>query len=841
MITIDIINAAMMQQRPLIRLLSDRIVVVLTLAYLSGIVAVRFFIAGHPGAYWLAGVIPLLLLIALIFKEIDLFRAILILAVASAGGIAFFFAVQPPAGGLSIYKDYPVYVEGTVAEEPQYYEDHTAYRLQVSVVETQEGRFAESGTVLVKLYGAGAGEKNFWFGERLRLRGVITEARGQRNPGAFNYRFYLQSQGIDAVIYPKPSMVSSLGQGDLNHVTLSALKLRSSMTKAISSTLPSPSAELLAAVLFGQRHLLPAEVEQNFRRAGVGHLMAVSGLHVGLIAALILGLWRRINLQGPLPLLLAIILIFTYAFLTGMSPSALRAAIMVSLVLAALLLNREHDLPTAVALAAMITLFINPLLLFTVGFQLSYAATLTIIYAYRPLEKILFMIRCPRFLRSILAITLAAQIGVLPLSLYYFHHLPAGALLFNLLLLPLIGFVVGLGLTGALLSLIFPLLGELLLWASRPLLELMLYITGLSSMSWFYLAIYPPDVPVLVIFYCLLVAVLIIYYRWNEDGVVGERGSFTDFIAASIRGLFPEKFRTRSYFFSIMLFVVVVIIWSGIIFPAGKPLRLTFIDVGQGAAAIIETPCGKVLLVDGGGEPAYRGDPGEIGERVLLPLIRRRGIKNIDLAVISHPHEDHFGGFIPLFETVTVQNLLIPPVQGESIYYDQLLEDAESSGVAISLARPGQIWSCGNDLMLKVIGPPEKLLRGTNSDINNNSVVFILYHGEIGILFAGDIEDAAVDELLRHGVDLKADLLLVPHHGGYMKAMPVFLEAVQPSVAVIQVGRNSFGHPHPFVISSLEEAGVKIYRNDQHGAVIVETEGSNLIVTVTEQAVPVNR
>ncbi len=832
-------NAVNHQSNSIIYEFLNRFIAAVTLAYIAGIVLGRFWFEQPAVFFSVAGILLVMVFAGVYFRMYGLYKAALILLVAAAGGAAFYYAVLQPSHGLTTYAGYPVYIEGTVVEEPLFYEDYTAYRISVEVVETRKERLSVRGNLLMKLYSEGG--ESYWFGERLRLRGTIVEARGQRNPGGFDYRFNLRSKGIDALIYPIPSGVSSMGPGEVGGLAESAVRLRSSMAGNIESVLPSPSAELLTAILFGQRHRLPEEVEESFRRAGVGHVMAVSGLHVGLVAGLILGLWSRFNLRGRLPLVLAIVLVFAYAYLTGMRPSALRAAIMVSMALGALLLDRDHDLSTAVAFAALITLFINPLLLFTIGFQLSYAATLFLIYTYRPLAGLLTAIRCPLPLRTPLAVTIAAQAGVLPLCVYYFQSLPTAVLLFNLLLLPLLVFVVGLGLAGALAGLVIPAAGELLLWSVRPLLEMMLYITALSNSENFFIALNPPGVFSLFIYYGLLLVTLVLYYQWDRRDNGGQNISFIAYLRSSFFKLLSAKPLQLRIFCGTVLFLVVVLVWSGILFPRQMPLTVTFIDVGQGAAALIEPPCGAVIMVDAGGSPAFQRDPGDVGERVVLPYLRYSGIRSIDLAVVTHPHEDHFGGFIPMVGQIPMAKVLVSPIVGGSEYYSRLLESAEKAGSVIREVYAGQAWQCGESLILEIIGPPEKLLTGTNSDLNNNSIVFILYYGETRILFTGDIEDEGVGDLFRRNIDLRADILLVPHHGGYLEVMPAFLEAVGPSLAVIQVGTNPFGHPHPYVINALEDAGVSIYRNDYHGAVVIETDGHEIKVITTEQPQAVNQ
>ena len=812
----------------------SRPVMAISLCYIAGIALGRLWLEAPLWALLLLGLLLIAVIWALWKKRLGLFAAFLFLMAAAAGAGAFFVAFYPQGagGGLLDYADRPIYVEGTVIEEPLFYDDHSAYVLQADRVELPEGRRHVAGKLLVKVYG---GEQEFYrYGERLRLRGTIVEPPGRRVPGGFDYAFYLRSQGIEGLLYPKVPQISSLGDGEPGWLPAAALALRSRLVAVIDGNLPAPAAELLTGILFGQRSKLPEEVQENFRSGGVGHLLAVSGLHVGLVAALILGLWRILGLRGKLPLFMAIVLIFAYAYLTGMRPSALRAAIMLSFALGALLLERERDLPTTIALAALVTLLVNPLYLFTIGFQLSYVATLAIVYLQPPLAEAAFNLKLPKFIRPLLTVTLAAQIGVLPLCTYYFHHIPVGALFFNLLLLPLMAPVVGLGLSGALLGLFARPVAAVLLFPCRLLLELVLAITGLARFPFFYRPLYPPGAVGLVLIYGLLAIALYFYYRHRRYRQEVQKGHL------DVPEISPVTDLKRPFVRKVVLFlsmgVAVLLLWCYILVPfRSSELVVTYLDVGQGAAALIETPCGANILIDGGGESPHKGDPGRTGEMVLLPFLRREGIRRIDLAVISHPHEDHFGGMLPLVGEIPIGILLISPVQGESPFYDQLLESAAVHNIPVVSAAAGRCWSLPSGLLIETLGPPQKLHEGTNSDPNNNSLVMRLSYGGVDFLFCGDIEDEAARELLRREKALRATVLLIPHHGAFMEAMPLFLQAVRPQYAVISVGVNSFGHPRPETLAALGEAGVKTFRTDLHGSVIFHSCGRTLRVETMQK------
>ena len=796
-------------------------------AYVTGIAAAYLY-AGRAVFLLLLCLLPVaLIFLLLLFKKINWFRALVFTAVFIAGWAAFIFALKAPKSSIAAYTKEPVYIKGQVCEEPLIFEGYTEYLLKAEQLETKTECLKVTGKLLVRVYGRA--EELYGYGERLLIRARVVEAKKMRNPGGVDYNFYLKSRGIDALAYPSASMVESLGPGDYKTFTGDLLRLRMALTSNIDQSLPVPQNHLLNAILFGQKHRLPALVEDNFRKAGAGHLMAVSGLHVGLLAAFITSVLRFFGLKGRLPLILALALVLAYACLTGLKPSAVRAALMSAAALGALLFDREADLPSAIAFALLVTLACNPLALFTVGFQLSYVATLAIVYAYKPLKELFIFCHVPRFLQDLLAVTTAAQLGVIPLTSFYFYTLSTGALFYNLLLIPLMGFIFGFGFSGAVLSLLFPRFGMLLINAVSPLLELMLKITSFGEHPVLYMPVHPPSFALMFIYYAL--AVLLLFFYHNRPG-----GHFTSLLPCFSKFKFAKKsgmFRqacslTAGRLFIVVLTLAVVFSIGSIFKSSGGALQVTFIDVGQGAAVLIKAPCGASVLIDAGGRPEHYGNPAEIGEKIVMPFLLYSGVKNIDLGVITHPHEDHYDGFIPLVDQLTLDRLLVSAAPGESESYAGLLEAARHKKIAVTEAAPGQLWAFDCGLLLEVLGPPQRLYQSTTSDLNNNSIVMMLHYGDYKMLFTGDIEEQATADLLTKGYQLKADLLQVPHHGGLLSLMPELLKAVKPDWAVIQVGANSFGHPHPQTLQALADAGVKTFRNDQHGAVIITVDRDGL-------------
>lgn len=803
-----------------------RLLVFLTLAYVSGISLGRYL---TQQMLLYVAVVAILWAIWNILARREggwVFVPLFLLFVV-AGSLAFNFAVTQVGGSISEDDDgRRCTLTGMVADEPLWREDSVVFPLRLQAIEDREGEMPASGKLRVTLYYEGQAPE-ISYGREISVTGVITIPAGQRNPGGFDYRSFLETRGMSAAFHGNStSLVTGDFSPSLSPLRLFALGLKEKMQAVLRAQLPPAAGNLLVAILFGERQALDPGVEEGVRRSGVAHLMAVSGLHVGLLAAMLLLLFKRVGLMGWPACLLLILLLFSYTYLTGLKPSTLRAFIMIAMGAGALCLGRRKDLPTAVAVAALFTLIYNPLLLFHVGMQLSYAATIAILIFTEPLQRAIIQIiaRLPHYFHpsawqdygaGLIAVTIAAQLGILPLIAYYFKEISIVALPANILILPVMAILLGIGLFTALWGLVMPAVAALFSLAAYPLLAYILLLTGwMGSGEYAAITVFPPRPLEILIYYSVLLLV-----AWQG----GEIRRYSSILTACLK---RWKMQMRPFhLLSALLIVALPFTWWGLPRYPEKELEVVFLDVGQGDAIFIRTPGGSNILLDSGGRPAFMDDLERPGRLVVVPYLEYRRVKKLDMVIVSHPHEDHYGGLLAVLERFPAGLLVTNAEEVETESYIRLLELADAKGIPRMIMQKGDNYLLEPSLELEVLAPPARLFKGTVSDVNNNSLVMRLIYREVSFLFTGDIEDAAANWLLREGMPLKSTVLKVPHHGGYMPAFSPFLEAVGPEAAVIQVGRNTFGHPHPETVAILEQETPEVYRNDQHGAVIIHTDG----------------
>lgn len=811
--------------------------VLITLAWGAGI-ALAYAGAGIPRPVALGGSFFFLIAAAWSFwrgrRETPLF---LLCCFCSAGcaWAELNRVVLPP--DLKSFLGHYVELQGTVAGRPVVYPDRAVFILRDPVVELGgEVRRPPIKIQAVFYPPASSGRegtpeaarpaslaKKLLPGDRVMFRGRLDFPAGAANPGDFDYREYLARRGVLCRLEARDlPLVLGSGEKDFRCLLLRlAARARLRIERGIEEGLPDGQASFLKGVLLGAKEEITPEDQEVYRRTGVMHLFAVSGLHLGFVLFFFLALAGLLRLGRGFTFLLTASGLLGYAALVGFPSSVNRAAVMGLTGTAAHLWHRRKDMLASLALAAFVILLCNPGALLDPGFQLSFAATWGIFSLTAPLGAFLPL---PRGWKEAVAIPLAAQLAVLPLTAFYFQQISLLGLVANILVVPLAGLVVNLGLAGMLLSLLHGSLGGPFFTAAGalalPVQGLLGVLAGAPGGA---LAVPAPP-------WCLTAAwfALLALFGWSLRA--GSEVSFPHF-----------RFRSpaRRWLPLSLLGLVLTAFWlywgPGLGGAPGR-LRVTFINVGQGDAVLLEMPNGRRLLVDGGGKPAFSRSSFDPGRHVVVPYLTRQGIRRLDLVVNSHPHEDHLGGLLAVLENLQVKEAAAPPVAHPTplwLEFEALLEEKQ---IPLHRVRAGAVFHLDPRVEIAVIHPPSRLLAGTRSDLNNNSLVLHVKYGSIAFLLPGDIEQegmAALEEAVRRGSLnrelLQAVVLKAPHHGSATSISQEFAGLVRPEVVVVCVGPNPFGHPAPEALRFWEKQKAKVMRTDLHGALTFETDGKRLL------------
>ncbi|HEX3770997.1 MAG TPA: DNA internalization-related competence protein ComEC/Rec2 [Polyangiaceae bacterium] len=596
-------------------------------------------------------------------------------------------------------------------------------------------------------------------------------------------------------------------------------RLRARVRRRIEATFDPDLAPMARALVLGESDLAPAD-DQAFRASGLSHLLAVSGMHLVLVLALALrsleGVFCRVEALaarfdgGRFAAALGIPIAWLYAEFAGAGGSTLRAAWMASVALAARALGRRSDATRAFGLSLGAMAAAQPLVAFDLSFALSAGATAGLLVFGRPLGDALAS-RVPARLASparAVGTTLAASVPCAPILARFAPTVPLGGVVANLVAVPL-------GESAALpICLVHACVAA---WPAAEAgcaavasgaLALVRMIARASALPALTAQVPPPTPWQMAVLAALLAALALRPPR---------RAAW---IAAGVAALTALEIQARR---------------------AGTPhgvLRVTFLDVGQGDAALVDLPDGQAVVVDGGG---LVGSPIDVGQSVLAPELRARRRGAIAFAVLTHPHPDHFGGLLTGLETTSV-GALWDTGQGEAEQtgggYAALLTAMRARGVPV--LRPDVL--CGTRSVggatLEVLAP----CPGPTSDRNpnDNSFVIRVTFQQRSILLVGDAEREEEGDLLaRHGESLRADVLKVGHHGSATSSTPAFLAAVQASNAVVSAGRrNRFGHPHPRTLEDLAAAGATTWRTDVEGAIVATTDGRGLALESASGARP---
>jgi len=816
----------------------NRPLVVLTIFYIAGVLSGELTNFKPPVALALAGFCFLAAVAWYLLSWRESHRVVL--ALFFLLGLAMSrLAIEGSKTPLIKYSGRQVNLVGWVAAEPDVREDKVFYLLQAQEIILSGERRAVAGAVRLQVKES---DKVFGYGDMLKVSGLLAKPELPGNPGLFNYRTYLERQGIGVTLAARgEKAVEKIGFYGANPVLHAALQLKQKLSSTAVTSLTPSQAAVLNGILFGTQGLIDRETRQSFTETGIVHILSVSGLHVGLVLGGTVGLLRLLRFPPGMTAPLVTPVIIFYVFMTGLNPAVLRAAIMALLLLWAHQLGRSQDWPTSMALAALVILLWNPLQIYHPGFQLSFAATWGILYLGPLLTG-----ACAGLLNGMpgtlsrpvsqsLAIPLAAQLATVPLVAWYYNLVSPVSILANLVAVPLVGVIMFLGFTAAVLGLVWPPLAALVNVTDEAVLNLFMgTVSFFQKLPGAVFYIPTPPLVLAVLWYGGLIAA-----RWLLSG----------------GGSAAVKERLKGWAaVGVVLGVALLLIWLP--WGGGRGMTVHFLDVGQGDSILVQTPGGKNMLIDTGGRKDEFQTGKGAGDQVVVPYLRKIGVRGLDVLVLTHPHEDHAGGAAAVVKNFPVGLVLVPQVDerivkaGEGVeveettagpktksYYSEevpaayaaLLGKMADDGVQVQTAGAGDALRLDRELEIEVLSPGE--MKGeSKSFLNNRSLVLRLIYRHRSFIFTGDIEEEAQRGLIQGGANLKADVLKLPHHGS-RSLLAELVEQVKPEVAVISVGsHNSFGHPAQSTLDMLYRTGAQVCRTDQDGAVIIKTDGYNLEV-----------
>ncbi len=714
------------------------------------------------------------------------------------------------------------YLEGLIVNEPQtertfYGPPKTSFMMNTSGLKTEGIGRAVSGKVKVAVFGNSytAASPGMNYGDRVLLKGLLSKPGHSGNPGEFDYGRYLERNGVFSVFGAKSEDLVILREGMGNPIVRAVYGIRGKIKALITSYLPRENAGFLVAILLGLRQDLGDELSDIFMKTGTIHLLAISGLNVGLLAFLVMIIFSIARIPKKASIILTIFLLVFYAILTNGSPSVIRATVMTISLLFGLLIGRQTSLWNSLGMAAVIILGFDPNAFFDVGFQLSFLSLASILYITPKLEEMFgydrklavpFMNKWKRYLLEGVFVSAAAWIGLLPLILFYFNIVTPVSVFSNLIAVPLSFLITASSIPFIWLGSIAPFPAKIFAASTSFLCDTLFAANEAFSkipLAYFY---FPRPPLYLVAVYYFFLAAFIEHKRLKVP--------LAKLSAAA-------------------LLLINMIVWHNALRPDDGKLRVTFLDVGHGDSVFVEFPHGGNMLVDGG-----NGGKRDIGRNVVLPFLRNKGISVIDAVVMTHPDSDHVGGLISVINGINVRQIFESGAKTESGAYIDFRSAALKNKIKQRALKRGDLIEGLKDISLLCLNPPAEWLNDPAVSENDKSLALRIKYGQTAVLLCGDIGERPISEMASLAPLIKAEVLMLPHHGQELTPeREALIDTVKPACAVISQGNTLSEMSRSGRTEELVSAkGIKVFRTNRDGAICAVINGKDIFTKAIKDA-----
>ena len=707
-----------------------------------------------------------------------------------------------PPDDISFFAEQRVQVQGSIKEAPQErkMEDgiiSVRYIIEAkSVIVAGKEKVVSGRAYLYSQRQAGGAAGRI--GDEIEAAVEVRALHTYQNPGRIDAVAAAARQGIHARLMAGKQEIR-IDVRETAAFLRWVARVRQDILLAMEHVMPAADAAALFAMLFGGYDGIKPELLAAFTTTGIVHILSVSGSHITLLAGTLTWICGIFRFSRSMTAFLVAAVIIVYAVFAGCTPPVVRSALMGICAFTALAVGRKSEATRLLTITALLLLALQPELLADISFQLSFAATAGLLYLSPCLQD--HFVILPKWLAANLAVTIGAQLAVIPLLAWYFNALSLSSLLANLVAVPIVEYMIVAGLLAVVIGQLAAGLQTLLFVLCSLMIGMVYTLTKMIAALPGASVYLPPMVPEAgVLYYGILFLLL------DREGA---------------KLFWPQVIRWQRPLLAGLFAGLVVYSCQRL---QEQPLQVHFIDVGQGDAALLITPHHQAVMIDTGG--SRQGDF-DIGERVVTPYLRHYGVHRLNFLLLTHAHEDHAGGTAGVLRHIPVRHVLIGRESRQEYARTTKLNFSLEPAAAFAPAYPGEQFAV-DGVDFEILQSPETTPGGSGNE--TSTVIRATYKG-YSFLFTGDLTASGEKALLESGQKIRSDVLKVGHHGSKGASSPEFLQAVHPAWAVISVGAdNSFGHPHAETLQRIEGAGAALLRTDKDGAVVFECDGRKLFV-----------